>query len=69
MAIIQDFFGLLMGEAPSQNRIDTTMVKCITDDHVVFCLVSNMFLFGASGIWPIFLGLEINDYIPIPQIA
>ena len=69
MTIIQDFFGLLMQEAPPQNCINTTMVKSITDDHVVFCLVSNTSLFRAWGIRPICLCLEINDYIYVPQIT
>ena len=69
MEIIQDFFGLLVGEAPPQNCIDTMTVKCITDDHVVFCLVSNASLFQAGGVRPICLGLEIDDYLSIPQIA
>ena len=50
MAVIQEFFGLLKCEAPPQNCIDTMMVKSLTDDHVVFCLVSNISLFRARDI-------------------
>ncbi len=45
-ALLAIFFGLLKGKAPPQNYIDTATVKSITDDHVVFCLVSNTSLFG-----------------------
>jgi len=69
MTIIQDFFGLLMGEAPSQNCIDTTMVKHITNDHVVFCLVLSTLLFKARVIRLVSLGLEKDDYISVPQIT
>lgn len=69
MTIIQDFFGLLMGEAPAYNCIDTATAKSITDDHVVFLLVWNTSLFGAWGIRPICLCLEIDDYIFVPWIS
>ena len=66
MAVIQEFFGLLKCEAPPQNCIDTMMVKSLTDDHVVFCLVSNISLFRARGIRTmsrILISLALNNEI------
>ena len=56
-----------MDEAPRQKFIDTMMVKRITDDHVVFFLVSSMSLFRVRYVRPICLGLEIDDYISVPR--
>lgn len=60
MALIKDFLGLLMCEAPLQNRINTASIKRVTNDDVILGLVSNTLLLRVRGIRPESLCLEIN---------
>lgn len=66
MAFIHGFHILLMGEAHSKNRIDTTTIKGVADYNLVFSLISDTSLVKARGMEAKSMGLEIYDNFSIP---
>ena len=68
MAIIYNFIGFLMCEAPTKNRIDNATVKGVANDQIIFGLILNTSMLQARGIGLEILGLEIHQYISIPRV-
>ena len=66
--IIQDMILLLVGEAPTQNRIYPSMIQSIFDDKVVFNMYAQFApLFPREGCRTLQI-IEIEKYISIPRI-
>jgi hypothetical protein len=68
VAVIQIFLGLIKGETMSEYRVNTTVIKSVTENDVLMGLIVDATTVCTREVWPEIFSLEINDNISVPSI-